>query len=158
MLGYLLGNTPYYTVLFLILPFIVDTKYIKICASYSLVMALDQTTTVFVSDDTFFLVKALFDLAWLLVTCIFVKGRLFKVLTLFILISFSFNVYLCFDVSVNTIYAYWNELNFILFECILMALLSTSPIPKKINIWLATIPNTLLDKNKIKRISICEEK
>ena len=158
MLGYLLGNTPYYTILFLILPFIVEHKYIKLCVAYSLIMAVDQSTTMLLTSNMFFGTKALFDSVWLLVTFIFVNGRLWKVLSSFIAVSLFINVYTQFDTSPHLLYTYWNEINFILFECIIAILISTSPWYKKLNVWLIKFANYITNKINIKRISLCEEK
>jgi len=158
MLGYLLGNTPYYTILFLILPFIVEHKYIKLCVAYSLIMAVDQSTTVLLNNDNFFGVKAIWDSLWLLVTFIFVNGRLCKVLSTCIAASLFINVYVQCTEGVNILYTYWNEINFVLFECIIAILLSTSPWYKKLNVWLIKLANYITNKINIKRISLCEEK
>lgn len=158
MLGYLLGDTPYYTILFLILPFIVEHKYIKLCVAYSLIMTVDQSTTVLLNNDNFFGVKAIWDLLWLLSTFIFVNGRLCKVLSTCIAASLFINVYTQFDISNHVLYEYWNEINSILFECIIAILISTSPWYKKLNVWLIKLANYITNKINIKRMSWCEEK
>ena len=158
MLGYLLGDTPYYTILFLILPFIVEHRYVKLCVAYSLIMAVDQSTTALLNNDNFFGVKAVWDLLWLLATFIFVNGRLCKVLSTCIAASLFINVYLQFNTNINILYTYWNEINFVLFEFIIAALISTSSWYKRLNVRLVKISNRIINKINIKRISLCEEK
>ena len=158
MLGYLLGDTPYYTIIFLILPFIVSHQYLKLCVSYSLIMAVDHATSYTLAGDNFFLAKAIFDLMWLIPTFVFTKGKLFKILISVVLISLSVNIYTYLDISYHIVYEYWNEINFVLFECIIAALLSTSPLYNKLNIWLIRLANYITNKINIKRISLCEEK
>ena len=104
------------------------------------------------------MVKAIFDSLWLLVTFIFVNGRLWKVLSSFIAASLFINIYTQYDVGTHMLYTYWNEINFIIFECILATLLSTSPWYKKLNTWLTKLANDMTNKINIKRISLCEEK
>jgi hypothetical protein len=43
-------------------------------------MAVDHATSYTLAEDDFFLVKAVFDLMWLIPTFVFAKGKLFIIL------------------------------------------------------------------------------
>jgi hypothetical protein len=128
MIGLLLGMSPYYSIVFLILPFIVDIKYVKLCVAYSLLMAIDQCGNSYIIrewSEWFFQTKVLIDSLWLFATFLLVKDKIKYYLYLVISISLLLNTYLSFD-DTNLLYVYWNEINFLLFEGVIAILLSTN--------------------------------
>jgi hypothetical protein len=161
MITYIFGFIPYYTMLFLILPFIVNNKYIKLCVAYALIMTIDQSITPYIKMNIpyyFFLTRCGLDMLWLLVTYFVVKGKVRLFLIAAISISFLVNIYNQIDVSIQHLYTYWVYINSVLFECIIAILVSTSPWYKKLNTWLIKLANVMTNKINIKRISLCEEK
>jgi hypothetical protein len=161
MVTYLFGFLSYYTMLFLMLPFIVDSRYLKLCVGYALVMTIDQNITPYIKSnipDYFFLTRCGLDMLWLLVTSFVVKGRVRVLLGIAISLSLFVNIYNHFDISVQPLYTYWVYINSVLFEIIIAILLSTSPWYKKLNTWLTKLANDMTNKINIKRISLCEEK
>lgn len=161
MVTYLFGFLSYYTMLFLLLPFIADNKYLKLCVAYALIMTVDQNITPYIKSnipDYFFLTRCGLDMLWLLVTYFVVKGKVRLLLIIAISISLVVNIYNHIDISIQPLYTYWVYINSILFEFIIATLISTSPWYKKLNVWFIKLAKCITNKINIKRISLCEEK
>jgi hypothetical protein len=161
MVTYLFGFLSYYTMLFLLLPFIADNKYLKLCVAYALIMTVDQNITPYIKSnipDYFFLTRCGLDMLWLLVTYFVVKGKVRLLLIFTISISLIVNIYNQIDADIQPLYTYWVYINSVLFECIIAILISTSPWYKKLNTRLIKLADIMMNKINIKRISLCEEK
>lgn len=157
MFWYLLGNTPYYSLIFILCFFITNDKLKPLCIGFLGLMLIDQSSNHYIlseHEDWFYHIKAFIDGVWLLFSMSLYSIDRKSSITFSTVssISMAVNIYLCVNKEYNLIYEYWNEINFLLFEVIIFTFLSKSPVLNKLNVWLhkVAIDMTTKYKNKLR--------
>ena len=147
MFWYILGNTPYYSLIFILCFFLTHERLKTFCVAIIGLMLIDQSSNPYIlanHEEWFFEIKALLDLCWIVLSIFMCKG--FKYITPTCGVSLLINIYLCIDTTNNIVYQYWNEINFFLFEIIIFIIISNSPYVKRFNSWLYKVATDMTNK------------
>lgn len=111
----------YFSVLFFLSLFIVDSKSVKYLASFIVAFLLDMLLVDLLSlssnDLLFFSTRALFDVFLIMLISKFDLSKI-KLLVLYLccILSYSINIYLCFEKGNVYVYRNWEDINLLLSE------------------------------------------
>lgn len=137
MIESLLGESRYYIFIFISLVFISGKELRPLTLGYLGLMIIDNSINPYIPEEHFFQIKALFDVGWIITGFFLLRSSLIqKQLMIVCSVSLLTNLYLCFDMSNNILYKYWNDINFLLFEVIVFIIASNSSLIKRFNNWL----------------------